>query len=137
MSGEKKHTIPRGAIAQLGERVVRNDEAVGSSPTSSTNLLVFDYLRVESSRWQPSVPSTVITSCASHGISLLPDVPGRTLGEDAFIAAGQKRPFQKAAALIVQEIFEPSVLHQFRYDHNNAAPRIFLGKIEDELNDGN
>ena len=27
----------RGAIAQLGERVVRNDEAVGSSPTSSTN----------------------------------------------------------------------------------------------------
>ena len=26
----------RGAIAQLGERVVRNDEAVGSIPTSST-----------------------------------------------------------------------------------------------------
>jgi hypothetical protein len=25
-----------GAIAQLGERVVRNDEAVGSIPTSST-----------------------------------------------------------------------------------------------------
>ncbi len=32
----------RGAIAQLGERVVRNDEAVGSSPTSSTNY--FDML---------------------------------------------------------------------------------------------
>jgi hypothetical protein len=29
----------RGAIAQLGERVVRNDEAVGSIPTSSTNVL--------------------------------------------------------------------------------------------------
>jgi hypothetical protein len=29
---------PSGAIAQLGERVVRNDEAVGSIPTSSTNL---------------------------------------------------------------------------------------------------
>ena len=28
----------RGAIAQLGERVVRNDEAVGSIPTSSTNF---------------------------------------------------------------------------------------------------
>jgi hypothetical protein len=28
-----------GAIAQLGERIVRNDEVVGSSPTSSTNLL--------------------------------------------------------------------------------------------------
>ena len=27
---------PSGAIAQLGERVVRNDEAVGSIPTSST-----------------------------------------------------------------------------------------------------
>ena len=29
----------RGAIAQLGERIVRNDEVVGSIPTSSTNLL--------------------------------------------------------------------------------------------------
>ena len=27
-----------GAIAQLGERVVRNDEAVGSIPTSSTKF---------------------------------------------------------------------------------------------------
>src|SRR5271165_5665397 len=29
--------ISRGAIAQLGERIVRNDEVVGSIPTSSTN----------------------------------------------------------------------------------------------------
>src|SRR5512146_1823185 len=28
----------RGAIAQLGERIVRNDEVVGSIPTSSTIL---------------------------------------------------------------------------------------------------
>ena len=28
---------PSGAIAQLGERIVRNDEVVGSIPTSSTN----------------------------------------------------------------------------------------------------
>ena len=28
-----------GAIAQLGERIVRNDEVVGSIPTSSTNHL--------------------------------------------------------------------------------------------------
>src|SRR5438105_7400380 len=28
-----------GAIAQLGERIVRNDEVVGSIPTSSTNLI--------------------------------------------------------------------------------------------------
>jgi hypothetical protein len=27
----------RGAVAQLGERVVRNDEATGSIPVSSTN----------------------------------------------------------------------------------------------------
>jgi hypothetical protein len=30
---------PRGAIAQLGERIVRNDEVVGSIPTSSTKFL--------------------------------------------------------------------------------------------------
>ena len=29
--------VSRGAIAQLGERIVRNDEVVGSIPTSSTN----------------------------------------------------------------------------------------------------
>jgi hypothetical protein len=28
-----------GAIAQLGERVVRNDEAIGSIPISSTKIL--------------------------------------------------------------------------------------------------
>jgi hypothetical protein len=31
-----------GAIAQLGERIVRNDEVVGSIPTSSTKS--FNYL---------------------------------------------------------------------------------------------
>jgi hypothetical protein len=30
--------LAHGAIAQLGERIVRNDEVVGSIPTSSTNL---------------------------------------------------------------------------------------------------
>ena len=29
---------PCGAIAQLGERIVRNDEVVGSIPTSSTKF---------------------------------------------------------------------------------------------------
>ena len=29
---------PCGAVAQLGERIVRNDEVVGSIPTSSTNI---------------------------------------------------------------------------------------------------
>ncbi len=39
VAGKIKTGIPpfaRGAIAQLGERIVRNDEVVGSIPTSST-----------------------------------------------------------------------------------------------------
>ncbi len=35
---DKIYSSPSGAIAQLGERIVRNDEVVGSIPTSSTNL---------------------------------------------------------------------------------------------------
>jgi hypothetical protein len=37
--GRRTSLIPNpcGAIAQLGERIVRNDEVVGSIPTSSTN----------------------------------------------------------------------------------------------------
>jgi hypothetical protein len=36
----KLNSIPRsGAVAQLGERLVRNEEATGSIPVSSTNLL--------------------------------------------------------------------------------------------------
>jgi hypothetical protein len=31
--------LARGAIAQLGERIVRNDEVVGSIPTSSTKSI--------------------------------------------------------------------------------------------------
>src|SRR5215467_11290574 len=38
-TGKIRHSRPAcGAIAQLGERIVRNDEVVGSIPTSSTNL---------------------------------------------------------------------------------------------------
>ena len=33
----KSYLSLSGAIAQLGERIVRNDEVVGSIPTSSTN----------------------------------------------------------------------------------------------------
>jgi hypothetical protein len=40
-----------GAIAQLGERIVRNDEVVGSSPTSSTKS--FNHLRMGSFRGDP------------------------------------------------------------------------------------
>jgi hypothetical protein len=37
-SNDKIDPSLRGAIAQLGERIVRNDEVVGSIPTSSTIL---------------------------------------------------------------------------------------------------
>jgi hypothetical protein len=67
----------------------------------------------------------------------LPHVPRRTHREDAFIAAGEKHPFQKPTALIVKEVFIPSVLHKLRYDDDNAASGMFLRKVEDELNDGN
>ena len=35
---KKSKSPPYGAIAQLGERIVRNDEVVGSIPTSSTKF---------------------------------------------------------------------------------------------------
>src|SRR5664280_1822523 len=38
------------------------------------------------------------------------DVPGRTHGEDAFIAAGEKHPFQKPRTLIVEKVFVPFIL---------------------------
>jgi hypothetical protein len=50
-----------------------------------------------------------------------PDIPGRSHRKDALIAAGEKHPFQKPAALIVEEIFVPFVFHEFGYDDNNAA----------------
>ena len=66
-----------------------------------------------------------------------PGVPGRTHREDAFIAAGEKHPFQKPATLIVKEVFVPFVLHKLRYDHDDGAIRVRFRKIENKLNDGN
>jgi hypothetical protein len=43
--------VPSGAIAQLGERIVRNDEVVGSIPTSST--ISFNYLAPSFSSQHP------------------------------------------------------------------------------------
>ena len=41
---QRLNTHHCGAIAQLGERIVRNDEVVGSIPTSSTKF--FDNLQL-------------------------------------------------------------------------------------------
>ena len=54
-------------------------------------------------------------------ISPLPDVPGRAHRKDAFIAAGEQHPFQKPAALIVEEVFIPFVFHKLGYDDDDAA----------------
>jgi len=66
-----------------------------------------------------------------------PDVPGRTHREDAFIATGEKHPFQKMGTLIVEEVLVPFVLHELRYDHDDITSRMFFREIENELNDGN
>jgi hypothetical protein len=52
---KKVNSPPHGAIAQLGERIVRNDEVVGSIPTSST--ISFNYL----------VPLFLITTSSKTG----------------------------------------------------------------------
>jgi hypothetical protein len=38
---------PSGAIAQLGERIVRNDEVVGSIPTSSTKKSHWNHFQIQ------------------------------------------------------------------------------------------
>jgi hypothetical protein len=60
----------------------------------------------------------------------LPDVRGRAHSEDAFIAAGEKHPFQKAAALIVEEVFVPFVFHKLGYDYDDAAIGMLFRKVE-------
>ena len=65
------------------------------------------------------------------------DVPGRTHRKDAFIATGEKHPFQKMGTLVVEEVFVPFVLYELRYHHDNVASGIFFREIENELNNGN
>src|SRR5579863_9472962 len=89
-------------------------------------------------------PPSALYGRRGGGLVILPidsgalaDIPGRTHGEDTFIAAGEYHPLQKPAPLIVQEVFIPFIFHEFRYDDHNAAIRMFLRQIENELNDRN
>jgi hypothetical protein len=88
-------------IAALVERgiLVRNPE--GGRSTSYSLGKVSESLAAISRR-QAAILSV---------LGSLPDVPGRTHREDAFVTAREKHPFQKAAALIVEEVFVPSVLY--------------------------
>src|SRR5450755_2872043 len=46
MSKVLRHCASDGRVAQLGERLVRNEEAVGSIPISSTNILPRNSLEI-------------------------------------------------------------------------------------------
>src|SRR5258708_19282752 len=70
-------------------------------------------------------------------LSVTADVTGRSHRKDALVAVGEQHPFEKAAALIVEKVFKPSVFHELGYNHDDAAIGMLLGKVEDELNDGN
>ena len=60
-------------------------------------------------------------------------VPGRADGKDALVAMDQQHPFEKPAALIMEEIFIPAVFHELGNDYHNAAIRTLFGKMDDEL----
>src|SRR5256884_2698173 len=69
--------------------------------------------------------------------ALLRDVVGRAGGINALVAADQECPFEEPGALVVQEVFVPTALHQFGNDHDNLPVGVFLGEFENVLNDGN
>ena len=64
-------------------------------------------------------------------------VVGRAYREDAPVAVDQQRPFKQAGALVVQEVFIPTVLHQLRNDHHNLPVGVLLREIANVLNHGN
>ena len=68
---------------------------------------------------------------------LLRDVIGRAGGINALVATDQEGPFEEPGALVVQEVFVPTALHQFGNDHDNLSVGVFLGEFENVLNDGN
>jgi hypothetical protein len=44
----------------------------------------------------------------------------------ALVAADQEGPFEEPGALVVQEVFVPTALHQFGNDHDNLPVGVFL-----------
>ncbi len=66
---EHAEVVRDGAIAQLGERIVRNDEVVGSSPTSST--ISFEAL---SDRDGVAMHHSAAIYCSSNEPGFAPDL---------------------------------------------------------------
>lgn len=82
----------------------------------------------------PTEPLPIVAEGIPRSIG---EIAGRGEREDALIALGEERPFEEAAALVVQEIFVPVIFHQLRDDHHDAAVRIFLGQLQHILHHRN
>ena len=90
----------------------RRDGGFGR-PGAEKSLLVFG------SQAQFSPPPQMELRSFAH-------VPRRAHREDALVALHHQQPFQHPATLIVQEILEPSVFHEFGYDHDDVAIGMLL-----------
>src|SRR5882757_8743276 len=64
-----RETVAEGAIAQLGERVVRNDEVGGSIPPGSTSLRRLRLLRLGMPPRSEGCPAIARRATADHGKS--------------------------------------------------------------------
>jgi hypothetical protein len=65
------------------------------------------------------------------------DVVGRADGENALVAADQKRPFQEPGALVVQEVFIPAIFDKLGNHDDNAPIGVLFRELENVLNQGN
>src|SRR5208283_2747194 len=57
--------------------------------------------------------------------------------ENALVALDHQGPLEEAAALVVEEIFVPTLLDEFGNDDDDATVGMLLGESQNELNDGN
>ncbi len=56
---------------------------------------------------------------------LLRDVIGRAGGINALVATDQEGPFEEPGALVVQEVFVPTALHQFgKHAESRIMPSV-------------
>src|SRR6266404_6087045 len=70
------------------------------------------------------------------GVGVIAEVVGGAYGEDALVAADLQRPFQEAAALIVQKIFVPAAFYEFGDDDHNSPLRMLFRQIQNVLKNG-
>src|SRR5579885_2025583 len=107
----------RGRVAQLGERLVRNEEAEGSNPFSSTNSVPYNTLRARgASRSSPGRPRVRIPS--------RPPIPSPTTHS---ALAERPGPHREGRG------FESLLVHQFRplqHTPRSQSVPVLTGKAE-------